>query len=206
MSNWVYINGAVDISCRMGNTQPQIEYIIKTVLEHLPNVYGSEGGMEVVPIKKEGYNCSCSVDEFGMSTNNLIDPYGEKSNRGWLRTQENYVILVYGDLRDAYFETTYKEFQNWICRLSKRLKVNNVTVSIRDYDREEIITNKNRCYTNMYQDPAYFDPDSEPNWCEFMLWDRAKDSQLPMLLQYKYCNDPENDKEVERRKEYYKNS
>lgn len=206
MSNWVHINGAVSITCYMGNTQPQIEYIIKTVLDHLPNVYGSEGGMEVIPIKKEGYNRSSSVDEFGMNTNNLIDCYGSKNNCGWLRTQENYIIVVYGDLRDTYLERTYREFQNWLCRLSKRLKVNNVTVSIRDYDREEIITNRNQCYTNMYQDPAYFDPDSEPNWCEFMLWDRAKDSQLPMLLQYKYYKDEENDKEVERRKKYYKNS
>ena len=36
------------------------------------------------------------------------------------------------------------------------------------------------------------------------LWDRAKNSDYPMLLGYKYFIDEENDKEVERRMEYEK--
>ena len=35
-----------------------------------------------------------------------------------------------------------------------------------------------------------------------MMWDRAKNSDYPMLLAYKYFNDKENDGEVERRMEY----
>ena len=35
-----------------------------------------------------------------------------------------------------------------------------------------------------------------------MMYDRAKNSDYPMLLAYKYFNDKENDKEVERRMEY----
>ena len=42
----------------------------------------------------------------------------------------------------------------------------------------------------------------EPNWCEFMMYDRAKNSDYPMTLAYKYFNDEENDKEVERRMNY----
>ena len=42
----------------------------------------------------------------------------------------------------------------------------------------------------------------EPNWCEYLMWDRAKNSNYPMMLKYKYVNDRENDKEVERRISY----
>lgn len=35
-----------------------------------------------------------------------------------------------------------------------------------------------------------------------MLYPRAKDSDYPMMLAYKYFNDKENDEEVERRMEY----
>ena len=36
------------------------------------------------------------------------------------------------------------------------------------------------------------------------MWDRAKDSSYPMMLAYKYFNDEENDREVERRLKYQK--
>lgn len=42
----------------------------------------------------------------------------------------------------------------------------------------------------------------EPNWCEYLMWDRAKGSMFPMILGYKYFNDEKNDKEVERRIKY----
>ena len=35
-----------------------------------------------------------------------------------------------------------------------------------------------------------------------MLYPKAKDSDYPMMLSYKYFNDEENDKEVERRMKY----
>ena len=36
------------------------------------------------------------------------------------------------------------------------------------------------------------------------MWDRAKNYDYPMKLAYKYFNDDENDKEVERRVKYIK--
>lgn len=35
--------------------------------------------------------------------------------------------------------------------------------------------------------------DGEVNWCEYMLYSRAKDSNYPMMLAYKYFDDKEND-------------
>ena len=39
----------------------------------------------------------------------------------------------------------------------------------------------------------------EPAWVEYLMWERAKDDWMPMLLKYKYYQDDKNDKEVERR-------
>ena len=36
------------------------------------------------------------------------------------------------------------------------------------------------------------------------MWESAKDSEYPMMLAYKYVNDPENDAEVERRMKWRK--
>ena len=48
------------------------------------------------------------------------------------------------------------------------------------------------------------DEPCEPNWCEYLMYDNAKNSDYPMLLAYKYFSDEENDKEVERRMKYLK--
>ena len=61
-------------------------------------------------------------------------------------------------------------------------------------------------FNDLFEDPTWCndskDGYKEPNWCEFMMWDRAKDSNYPMTLAYKYFNDEENDKKVERRMNY----
>ena len=72
MSNWTHIRGSIFVSVP-GNTQAQIDYIIHTILEHLPVVSGSEGDMQVFPIQMGGHNSYSTADEYGMRTNNLID-------------------------------------------------------------------------------------------------------------------------------------
>ena len=56
----------------------------------------------------------------------------------------------------------------------------------------------------MFESPTWsMDNDTgEPTWCEYLMWDRAKDSNLPVLLEYKYYANEENDKEAERRIHY----
>ena len=58
-------------------------------------------------------------------------------------------------------------------------------------------------YSDMTE-PFSWNPESdgEPAWVEYLLWDAAKDSRYPMKLMYKYYDDPENDREVERRMAY----
>lgn len=211
MSFWTYVHGTVTVH-PMGRTQAEKRYILDTVLEHLPLVTGSEGCMDVYVIQKNGHNSSSSCDEFGQVTNNLVDIYGDKDrNGGWLRIQDEYILVVDGSLRDRMFDQTFREFMKWICRLGKRINIEDVLVEIKEYGKSTIIKNRNvqcskhsykKVFDGLFESPSWCNEDNEPNWCEFMMWDRAKNSSYPMALQYKYYNDEENDKEVERRLRY----
>ena len=211
MSYWTYITGTITVS-PIGRTQAQKRYILDTVLAHLPIVSGSERDMNVYVIQKNGHNSSCSHDEFGERTNNLTDWYGDRTrNRGMLRTQDEYILVVDAALRDREFNQTYREFIKWLVRLGKRVMIENILVKISGYDKFTIIKDycvKNEKYSwqnvfnNLFENPSWMNDDGEVNWCEYMLYPRAKDSDYPMMLAYKYFNDKKNDKEVEKRMKY----
>ena len=199
MSWWSYIHGTIEVS-PMGRTQAEKRYILDTVLDHLPRVTGSEGDMDVYVIQKNGYNSSSSCDEFGQVTNNLVDHYGYKSReRGWLRMQDNYILVVDGSLRDREFEETFRAFQKWLIRLAKRVSIESVLVKISDYDREKLIQDKNKYYSNLFKTPSWSgESDGEPAWYEYLLWQPMKNNRMyPKILAYKYYRDEENDKQVE---------
>ena len=217
MSWWTYVHGTIVVS-PMGRTQAEKRYILDTVLEHLPVVSGSERDMNVYVIQKEGTDSSCSCDEFGRVTNNLRDSSGDRSRkRGWLRVQSEYILVVDGSLRDREFEQTYKQLQKWICRLAKRISVEDVLVEIKDYEQSTIIRNNNDCYGNMHENPSWYRTENhnnwklnkklekyhpeiefnEPNWCEYLMWERMDNCDYPRLLGYKYFYDELNDKKVE---------
>ena len=206
MSWWTYVNGTVKVR-PMGRTQAEIRYILETVLDHLPFVSGSEGNMDVYIIQRNGHSSSSSHTEFGM--------WGGYRNWETLSTdiQNEYILVVDGSLRDRMFDQTYREFQRWLCRLAKRVDVEDVLVEIKGYNKSAIIRNPeierkkswNTMYGQMYEQPTWcYDDDEfgEPNWCEYLMWNNAKNSSLPMMLEYKYIANQENDEEVERRIKY----
>lgn len=213
MSYWTYINGTIKVN-PMGRTQAEKRYILDTVLNHLPQVTGSEDDMHIYVVQPQGCASSKSCDEYGMRTNNLIDRYGRKDrNRGWLRVQETYILVLEGHLRDRMFNETYRELQKWLCRLAKRIDIDDVLIQVKGYNKSEIITNKSICnsklyettYGQMFEMPSWCHDDEEfpePNWCEHLMWDRAKDSDMPVMLAYKYYQDNDNDQEAERRIHY----
>ena len=211
MSNWCYITGTITAS-PIGRTQAEKRYILDTVLAHLPIVSGSEKDMDVYVIQKNGHNSSSSHDEFGERTNNLVDWYGNRTrSRGMLRMQDEYILVVNAALRDREFNQTYREFIKWLVRLGKRVMVDNILVKIGGYDKVAVIKDycvQNEKYSyqnvflNLFEGTSWVKKDGEVNWCEYMLYPRAKDSDYPMMLAYKYFNDEENDKEVERRMKY----
>lgn len=218
MSDWVSIHGTIQVS-PVGRTQPEKRYILDTVLEHLPVVSGSEGDMDIYVIQKNGYTTSCSCDEFFQRTDKATDHYGNRSyRRGMFRTQDDYILVVDGSLRDRDFKTSYREFQKWLCRLAKRVCVEDVLVEIKGWDgvdwkspdyaydnarwRTEVIRDPNDAYWRMFEDPSWMADNisGEPAWYEYLMWESAKDSSYPLLLAYKYYNDEDVDKEVERRR------
>ena len=208
MSMWTYISGTI-VASPMGRTQAEKRYILETVLNHLPLVTGSEEDMHTYIIQKEGYNSSCSCDEYGEHTNNLIDRYGcHNSQRGWLRVQNDYIVVIDATLRDRYFHETFREFMKWLCRLAKRVDLSGILVKIGSYDKEYVINDDchmDSPYYQMSEYPSWTEKsDGEPCWCEHLMWENAKNSEYPMLLAYKYFNDPENDAEVQRRRVYHK--
>lgn len=205
MSCWSYVRGSVIVS-PIGRTQPEKRYILDTVLDHLPRVTGSEGDMDVYVIQKNGHNSSCTCDEFGMHTNNLESIYGGKSNRGWLNVQSQYVLVVDGSLRDRTFKDTKKEFLKWLCRLAKRVTVEEILVTVESFDGDMLIRENKGAFWEMFEYPSWANDDHEPTWCEYLMWDRANGTDMPIELVYKYYSDPDNDAEFERRRGFNKKS
>lgn len=200
MSWWSYIHGTIVVS-PTGRTQAEKRYVLDTVLDHLPQVTGSEGDMDIYVIQKNGHNSSCSHDEFGQRTNNLIDRYGYKNREhGRIQMQDEYILVVDGSLRDREFEETFKAFQKWLIRLSKRVSVRSVLVKISDYDRSKLIQDECGYYWNLFEYPysSHGNKTGEPAWYEYLLWQPMNNNRMyPKILGYKYYADEENDKQVE---------
>lgn len=191
MSSWTYVTGVIDVS-PFGRTQPEKQYVLDTVLEHLPVVTGSEDGMHVKVIQKDGYNGFCSHNEFGA----------------WIpgknhRTQSNYQVIIYGSFRSRVFNETIHELNIWLNRLAKRLCVDDILVKVSGLDKEWIISDP-KTYQEMLEWPSWSitNKNHTISWAEYLMWAPAKDSQYPMMLIHKYYNDPENAAEIERRIRY----
>lgn len=202
MSIWSYVHGTITVE-PMGRTQPEKQYVLDTALNHLPRVSGSERDMNVYTIQKANYNSSMSCDEFGMTTDNLVDMNGDKSRRrGWLRVQTDYILAVDGALRDCTFDMAKGMFIKWLTRLAKRVQIHHLLVEITSGDEVYQIRDAEP-FLGIFEDPTWVhNGEDEPNWCEFMLWDRGHDTWLPVDLEYKYFNNPENDEEYVRRQKF----
>lgn len=213
MSLWTYIRGMITVE-PMGRTQAEKRYILDTVLEHLPRVTGSEKDMHIHVIQRAGHDMSCSSDEFGMHTNNLIGylgDYDSRTRRGSLQIQTQYFLVLEADLRDRVFEETKKEFLKWLVRLAKRVYVSDVFAEIHsDYPEREWVIRDHWNFGDLCEAPSWSLDDKElsdpnytgPNWCEFMMWDYGHESDMPMLLLHKYFKDEVNDAEVEHRRNH----
>lgn len=198
MSAWTYITGVITVF-PMGRTQPEKRYILDTILEHMPRVTGSEQDMHVHVIQKHGYNCLSSHNEFGERI-----PWNEN------KTQDKYFVVIEASLRDRYFEETLKELNKWLNRLAKRAGIEELLVKLTGwskvgFEHKEIVISDAKPYEQMAEWPSWTDKaNGEPMWCEYLMWEQAKDYDYPMLLAYKYFNDIGNDTEIERRRGYMK--
>lgn len=174
MSYWAYVQGVVTVDV-IGYTQKHKDYILDMVLRHLPRVEGSEGDMSVYVTQCEGYNTWRSHDEFDVC---VPEPSHSKD------LQSVYLLTVHGCLRDKRYKETYREFINWLTRLSKRIRVEDVFVKVFDhYGHESIVTNENYAFGYMYEWGSWVkDSKGIPNWTEFMCWDTCGIGNYPLAL------------------------
>lgn len=169
----VLISGVVTVSV-VGRTQPEKRYILETVLDHLPEIRASFGGyMKTHIIEKNGITDRSYQNEFGQ---NIDKSYS---------TQDSYMIVIEGKYRDALYtiNEVHRGFQKWICRLAKRLYVEDTLVKLTQccdkwIKKEKIITNANNQYQNMFEEYSWVDSRSM-NWTEYLLWDRTEFPHMP---------------------------
>ena len=186
MSVWSYIQGYCQVDA-IGRTQEEKEYILKTVLNHLPVVQGSEEDMYVHIIKAGGHDSSANFDEYGKRTNNLKTMrYGEyySSRCGHIELQSNYYLFIEGHLRDVGFTTAYRQFVKWLTRLSKRVTVRFVDVLISGdygYMEKRICTSG---FEELFVKLSWLGENNQHikpfegynhNWCEHLMWDNEED-------------------------------
>lgn len=149
MSNWTYIRGLIELDVP-GRTQAEMDYILQTVIDHLPKVTGSEGAMDIHIVRAYGHNSWQNFDEFY----NRVEDF---------KTQSRYFLVLDGNLRDRYYKDTFKELNKFLNRLGKRLMVDSVYVRLYNYERSHIFTNKNNCYGKMFEND---DP-----WYNYLMWE-----------------------------------
>lgn len=152
MSNWTYIRGLIELDVP-GRTQAEMDYILQTVIDHLPKVTGSEGAMDIHIVRAYGHNSWQNFDEFY----NRVEDF---------KTQSRYFLVLDGSLRDRYYEDTFKELNKFLNRLAKRLIVDSAYVRLNDIGinyNSYTFTNKNNCYGNMFE--------HENPWYDYLMWE-----------------------------------
>lgn len=149
MSSWTYVQGLIELDVP-GRTQAEKNYILQTVIDHLPKVTGSEKSMNIYTIQTAGYDSWQNFDEFY----NRVEDF---------RTQSRYFLVLDGNLRDRYYEDTFKELNKFLNRLGKRLMVDSVYVRLYDYNHSHIFTNKNDCYGKMFE--------NDNPWYNYLMWE-----------------------------------
>lgn len=72
---------------------------------------------------------------------------------------------------------------------------------IKGYEKEKVInySDSNNPFLQMFEDTSWVkcrngEEHPEPNWCEYLMWNRGKNTDMPALLAYKYYEDEENDR------------
>lgn len=151
MSMWTYVRGLIEISAP-GRTQAEKDYILQTVIDHLPTVTGSEVDMNIYTIRANGHDSWSNHDEL--------------DHLNWdFKTQSQYFLVLDGSLRDRCYNETFKELNKFLNRLSKRLLVVSMHVQAYTYDHQHMhtFTNENDFYGNLFE--------SEDPWYKYLMWE-----------------------------------
>lgn len=161
MDIWTNIRGTIYCS-PAGATPEEQEYILKTVLRHLPKVnpYKTRrDNMFETYINRinqpQGFR---PWDEFGNDSN--LTDYDDYCYKAF-SCDYSFVITLYGMFRSDNQSDVLKRFEKWLCRFSKRILVDYLNIDIWEYcgksDNKISISNW-EAYHDMY--------DFENNWID----------------------------------------
>lgn len=118
MSMWTNVYGAIKVYC----TEPNFEELqIKTVIESLPEITGSEENAEIKYIRLDQIGGSYYID------GNRINEY------------PYYMVVISGALRDKYAEETITEVKDFLTLLGQRISIIGGVVKISDYSEKVIL-------------------------------------------------------------------
>ena len=177
MSFWTHVFGTVKVE-PLGYSEHAREFVLKTVLDHLPPVTGIEGNMHVDIVPDCQQVSWSSSDEFGQGN----------VHRHLFGQSVAYFLVLHGDFRDRMFDQTKPEFDAWLETLAKRVQVRELMVRLVS-DTDDMVTYMDAVpYYDMFEKPSYqrdgfetmtaihrcpdwrysFMPDMEGigNWCE----------------------------------------
>lgn len=150
MSNWTYIRGLIELDVP-GRTQAEKDYILQTVIDHLPKVTGSEGNMDIHTVRAYGHNMWSNRDELD---NLSLD----------FKTQSRYFLVLDGNLRNRYYEDTFKELNKFLNRLAKRIYIESMYINLLGiFPQSHMFTNENDCYSRMFE--------QEDPWYDYLMWE-----------------------------------
>lgn len=167
MSWWSYVHGTLIVE-PAGRTQAEKEYVLKTVLAHLPIVDGSEGPMKSYINMIDEIDSSANHDEFFNHSN-----LGTGRHSNIFNYHDRYIVSIHGDLRDTTFSETYKSIMKWLHRLSKRVLVTSCMIRVTDFENQKIFNDNGEYLSSLYE--------YEDNWCDYLLWDYNRDSEGNIL-------------------------
>lgn len=154
MSNWTHIRGLIELDVP-GRTQAEKNYILQTVIDHLPKVTGSEGAMDIHIVRAYGHNSWQNFDEFY----NQVEDF---------KTQSRYFLVLDGNLRDRCYEETFKELNKFLNRLAKRIRIESLRVELNTYNHSYTFKNENDCYENNCYGNMF---ENENPWYSYLMWE-----------------------------------
>lgn len=188
MSFWTRVRGLIEVRVP-GRTQPECDYVVQTVVNHLPLITGSEGPVFVHAVKRSGYSSSSNTDEYLQFSNLLTDEYGVPNKYGWLRLQDSYMLVLEGSLRDRLFAQTARETVKFLDRLSRTLEVTYYHVDVFSDDKGKytfqrhndvkydwVYQNYSRPWNRRYDWHMFDEKEySGERWVNHLLWKWSKE-------------------------------
>lgn len=164
MSYWTNIFGTIYVE-PLGYSEHAREFVLRTVLDHLPQVAGSEGDLGVSVAADPRRRVWTSSDEFGQE---LTGSDG-RSLRG---ESVGYFLTVHASLRDRMLAQTVSDFDAWLGTLAQRVRVKQIMVRVSDDMGGERDYLDAAPYADMFREPSYARDDFKamrdvrrcPNW------------------------------------------